>query len=310
MAAGFLVELRYGFGKYVENESLEAIQNWYKAFYATENLYTPTIAMVKLSILLLYVRVFPGVQFRRFVYGMGTVVALWWVACQCITVFECTPIHFFWTETPTTGHCVNVRTYFIGQAIPNIITDLLIMALPLPPIWKLNLPRRQKFALSGIFLLGCFVTFASIYRIVILSNVPADNNNPVNAILVDDPAGSHYLSAAIWTLIEPHMAIICTCLPMLRRLFKRNAHRLHTSAKEISHPVTKADDRHPNRRRSFERLHETSEDLWEAGDSGRTAIPSTITTISKSALDNEHEIGVALDVIRVTDEVHWSNIEP
>ena len=158
-----LLELRYGFGKHVENESLEAIQNWYKCFYATENLYTPAIAMVKFSILLLYVRVFPGVQFRRFVYGMGIVVALWWVTCQCITVFECTPIHFFWTGTPSTGHCVHIRAYFIGQAIPNIITDLLIMALPLPPIWKLNLPRRQKFALSGVFLLGCLWVYHYLY---------------------------------------------------------------------------------------------------------------------------------------------------
>ena len=97
---------------------------------------------------------------------------------------------------------------------------------------------------------------------------------------------------------------------MLRRLFKRNAHRLHTNAKEILRPVAKADDRHPNRHRSFERLHENSEDLWEAEDSGRTAIPSTLTTISRAGLDSEHELGVALDVIRVTDEVRWSNIEP
>ena len=123
--------------------------------YAVEQIYHPAITMSKLSILFLYARIFPGAAFRRYLYGMGAVVALSWVACQFTSIFQCTPIHFFWTRTPITGHCINVQAFFIGQAISNIVTDVLIMALPLPQIWKLKLPRQQKIALSGIFLIGC-----------------------------------------------------------------------------------------------------------------------------------------------------------
>ena len=50
--------------------------------------------------------------------------------------------------------CLNVQTFFQGQAIPNIITDLVLLILPLPLIWTLKLPIEQKTALSGVFLPG------------------------------------------------------------------------------------------------------------------------------------------------------------
>jgi hypothetical protein len=36
----------------------------------------------------------------------------------------------------------------------NIAVDLVIMVLPLPTVWSLQLPKRQKLALSGVFMLG------------------------------------------------------------------------------------------------------------------------------------------------------------
>lgn len=73
--------------------------------------------------------------------------------------------------------------------------DFTLLALPLPLIWTLNRSWREKFALSGIFILGGLyvfllwplelekipltrsysVCFASIYRIVVLFYInPAD----------------------------------------------------------------------------------------------------------------------------------------
>lgn len=44
--------------------------------------------------------------------------------------------------------------FFLGNAVPNILTDVALMALPLPYIWRLNRPMAQKVALGGIFVLG------------------------------------------------------------------------------------------------------------------------------------------------------------
>lgn len=94
------------------------------------------------------------VWFQRVLYVMGAITFLWWITCQSIVIFECAPIHYFWHRKPVTGHCLNVQTFFQDQAIPNIITDLVVLLLPLPLIWTLKLPIEQKAALSGVFLLG------------------------------------------------------------------------------------------------------------------------------------------------------------
>lgn len=85
---------------------------------------------------------------------MGVVTALWWVICQFIVIFECSPIHYFWDRMPIGGQCIDVQRFFTGQSVVNIITDAVLLALPLPLIWRLQLPLGQKLGLSAVFLLG------------------------------------------------------------------------------------------------------------------------------------------------------------
>lgn len=49
---------------------------------------------------------------------------------------------------------VEPMKFFYGNAIPTIVTDLMMLALPVPYIWGLHLPTPQKVALGGIFLVG------------------------------------------------------------------------------------------------------------------------------------------------------------
>lgn len=52
------------------------------------------------------------------------------------------------------GHCINAKASFIGNAIPNIITDACILALPMRPVWKLHAPLAQRLSVVMIFMLG------------------------------------------------------------------------------------------------------------------------------------------------------------
>lgn len=205
-----LVATHYGFGKHVQVAPPDAVEKWYLCLYIFENFYAPAIATVKASILLFYARIFPSqnVWFRRSLYAMAVIVFLWWIICQFVVIFECTPIHFFWERKPVTGHCINIQSFFLGQAIPNIITDGILLALPLPMIWDLHLPRAQKMALSGVFLLGSFVTATSIYRLTLLLK------------LTQVDITWNYADAAVWSAVEPNVAIVSACLPMLRPLLK------------------------------------------------------------------------------------------
>lgn len=50
--------------------------------------------------------------------------------------------------------CIDPLRYILGVAIPNVVTDVLILVFPIPLILRLVMARTQKIALLLIFLLG------------------------------------------------------------------------------------------------------------------------------------------------------------
>ncbi len=70
-------------------------------------------------------------------------------------IFACTPIRYFWDRNVEGGKCpIDILKAFNAQVVPNIVTDLVLLGMPMPLVWKLGLPRGQKVALCGIFALG------------------------------------------------------------------------------------------------------------------------------------------------------------
>lgn len=117
-------------------------------------IYTATILFVKLSILTYYVRIFSVRPFRIAAYAVGSIVVIWAIVVWFISIFSCRPINGFWDKSITTAHCVNSKKFYIGNAVPNIFTDVMILILPVRMVWGLQTNRMQKITLSFIFLLG------------------------------------------------------------------------------------------------------------------------------------------------------------
>ena len=152
---GLTVKLavHYDFGKHEKDARPDAAAKWYKILFIYENFYVPAIATTKFSVLLFYNRVFSIRSFRMILYAIGATVMTWWIAMQFASIFGCAPIDFTW-DPHGEGRCINLDKFYLGQAIPNIITDIVLLSITLPMIWRLQLPRSQKVALSGVFLLG------------------------------------------------------------------------------------------------------------------------------------------------------------
>jgi hypothetical protein len=68
-------------------------------------------------------------------------------------IFSCTPVSGFW-DFSLPSQCISGHYYYLGVAIPNIVTDIVLLIIPLPYIWKLRINGLQKVAVSGIFVLG------------------------------------------------------------------------------------------------------------------------------------------------------------
>ncbi|EXJ55567.1 hypothetical protein A1O7_08495 [Cladophialophora yegresii CBS 114405] len=168
--------------------------------------YKLTINFRKLSILFLYLRIFTEhFWFRRVCY---TLIFLVMGACVCLTIatiFQCNPVSRAWYRWSGSGSCVDIGALWYTNAIYNITTDIIIVLMVPPVIFKLKLPIRQKLGLTCIFGLGIIVCTASVSRLTTLYS---------SAYGDDVTAGT--LVSTVWTTIEAGLGVICTNLPMLR----------------------------------------------------------------------------------------------
>ncbi|KAI1085630.1 hypothetical protein F5B20DRAFT_10041 [Whalleya microplaca] len=136
--------------------------------YAVQILYNPVLALVKTSVLLFLLRLFgqkPGV--RQFILWVNTANVVNTIGVFFAIVFQCTPIEKAW-DFSIAGTCVDIRVLFTMSSAFNILTDLLVLGLPLKIFIGLKIPRRTKIALMFVFLLGFLVTITSIVRMVLL----------------------------------------------------------------------------------------------------------------------------------------------
>lgn len=75
------------------------------------------------------------------------------VATVGASIWQCSPIRGAWDKSihPT---CISLTKNWYANAGFAIATDILILGLPMQPIWTSKLPVNQKRALMSVFALG------------------------------------------------------------------------------------------------------------------------------------------------------------
>ena len=91
---------------------------------------------------------------RRVIIGLNAVNLLQMTGVFFAILLQCQPIAFNWDPTIRGGRCVDRRILYTSTAAFNIVTDLVVLGLPLYIFADLNIPKRTKFALLFVFLLG------------------------------------------------------------------------------------------------------------------------------------------------------------
>lgn len=82
----------------------------------------------------------------------------------CCFVFACQPISKSWNIS-VAGKCIDRTAIFIAVAVQNIVADILLIALPVPIIYELHLPRAQKFRFTILLCLICvWVPFQNLSK--------------------------------------------------------------------------------------------------------------------------------------------------
>ena len=113
------------------------------------------MSCIKISILLFYYRLFKSKPaFKIAVWVMGTVTVCWYLTSVLVAIFQCSPIEYQWDRSIPGGQCIRVDALWIGNSVSSLATDVAILCLPIPIIWRMGVTRRQKCAIIGMFLLG------------------------------------------------------------------------------------------------------------------------------------------------------------
>ena len=111
--------------------------------------------MIKLSILALYWELFGTLRYRIAIWALVGLVGSWWLCFTILNMVLCFPITDIWNLGPSNQHrCVQGAAHYIVNGVSNVVTDVLILCLPIRVVWSMQLPFRSKLALSFIFLLG------------------------------------------------------------------------------------------------------------------------------------------------------------
>lgn len=86
------------------------------------------------------------------------ILSVLWLLGSMIALLVCPdPIPYFWNESvdPTAGRFrYNFHNYYIGNAAGNLASDVLILLVPFPIVWRLKMRVTQKIMVSSVLLLG------------------------------------------------------------------------------------------------------------------------------------------------------------
>ncbi|KID70277.1 Extracellular membrane protein, CFEM domain protein, partial [Metarhizium brunneum ARSEF 3297] len=221
-----------GLGRDVWTIPVDQLIRFVMFFYIMEVLYLTEMALIKLSLSLFYLYIFPGSGIRRLLMGTAVFNVVFGFTFVTTGIFQCTPVSRYWTQyvdPDSPGHCININLFAWIHAALNIALDVWMIALPLSQIKKLELHWKKKIGVTLMFLLGTFVTIVSILRLQSL----VDFANSTN------PTWDNWI-VAWWSTIEVNVGMICTCLPTVRLILVRAAPRIFST--NISH--NKSDPTH------------------------------------------------------------------
>ncbi|KAJ5045649.1 hypothetical protein EN45_030710 [Penicillium chrysogenum] len=204
VVVGFIYAMIHkGMGLHADTIPAENVILIAKYLVVAEVLYVFNLVWTKLSILLMYYRIFRFPYFKTWAYIIGVFIILWVICITFLFIFICVPVQKLWyPQLP--GRCIDQVATWVANAVSTIATDVAILLLPIPQVWKLQLRMSEKIAVLIAFSLGFFVVFASAYRFSVLFSYSSIDSSYTLAPTVG------------WTAIEMSAGIVSANLPTIR----------------------------------------------------------------------------------------------
>ena len=110
-----------------------------------------------------YLRIFSIVTYMRICARVLIAVSTaWGLMVVVVLLTKCQPLAYNWNKS-LDGICIDETLFYkIGTAI-NVVGDFLILLLPMPAIWSLNVRLSKKLQVAAVFAIASmYVHFCSV----------------------------------------------------------------------------------------------------------------------------------------------------
>lgn len=137
------------------------ISEHFKGIMIQEILHPAAVAFPKLTVVLLYLHILTNKYERTAAKLLVSVILATWVSFTVATMFQCMPFAFNWDKTIPGGSCFDVQFFANSSSVPNIVTDLAVLILPLRTVWHCKQARilsEPRICALSLMLLVCVVS--------------------------------------------------------------------------------------------------------------------------------------------------------
>ena len=128
--------------------------NRLQVFLAIQALCYLNVMLTKVSVLLLFNRIFGHTRAFRVAFRVTIILVIsHWFLCTLFVLLGCVPFEKNWDRS-LSGSCIDWIMFSQLGGTANVFLDVLIFLLPLPLVWNLDLPLRQRLEAMVLFSLG------------------------------------------------------------------------------------------------------------------------------------------------------------
>lgn len=144
--------------------SAESAEKFLQSAYVATIFYAPMTLAIKLSLLTLIARIFSPYKKRIYgIYVLGGLLVLYYLVSLILKIRICWPIAAYWQGDQS--KCLDQSAVITADSIISTVTDAIILLLPLPLTWSLQLPTMKKLRVGGMLAVGGLATAFSGWRL-------------------------------------------------------------------------------------------------------------------------------------------------
>jgi hypothetical protein len=132
-------------------------------FYAENALYISQTAVIKVSLLLQYLRIFKAGTMRWICWSLLVIITLWGIAFSILAWVPCVPVAGYWDRfSHPNAKCwgfgfATIESFiavFVSHTSLNMVFDFLVFVTPMVLFTKPNLRKKNVITMAGIFVIG------------------------------------------------------------------------------------------------------------------------------------------------------------